>query len=143
MKAQSEALAKAVAYLSSEALGADEPAVEVEPGFWAFKSENPTTLQPCWRVASAEDMKKCGANLPRAENGEPPEWVMDEAIMPAWWSPKRRIAWKFDDYPSRFPSEKAARKSAAWIDEEAGTTNVAHHFKRITASLEDGREMPA
>ena len=136
-----DTLANAIAYLTTEALGADQnPAVEVEPGFWAYASFNPKTSAPCWRVATTVDLEKLAAELPRGEDDAPPEWVMDEAIMPSkathgWdWTPEQRFARRCIHAEDCVDDQ--------YVATEAEASALAHndaicHYERITASLEE------
>lgn len=121
---EDEALACAIDYLGATDLG---------NGRYAFKGgpdrDNPDAV---WRVANTDDMMKCGALLPRGENDAPPEWIMDEAFMPSWWTPKHRFAAHYLEEYVPFPTRKLALE---YVDIYGGSA--------VTVNLETGEEIRA
>ena len=119
-----DSLAKAIAYIG---------AVEVAPGRYAFRAfgEGP------WKIAEHLE------TWPINENSSPAYRVE----MPAWWSPNQRFAWR----------ETQSAYRGAVKDKEGGLVLIASpdfdadnvtrlrppHWRRITASLQDGSEVPA
>ena len=135
-------LQRAIEYLGFDSLECAESQVqEVAPGFYAFLAPDPEGGKSRWRVASRKDMVKLGNLLPRGDDDYPPEWEMDEAIMPSWWTPERRFARRCTG-----GGVEQMRCGALVPDFEKCPANGPHcmgYYQRITADLETGQEVPA
>lgn len=124
------ALQRAIDYLG---------AVKVAPGRYAYRSDDVKS----WCIATAAMLE----NLSEAKQGRGPRPNLKpfcDAIMPPWWSPEARFAWRIAgngpnvtkaDRADRFGSERAAKAEAHFIGGAA--------VERITADLETGEEIPA
>ena len=95
-------------------------AVEVAPGRYAYQRDSR------YLVASTTDMVMMGAGS-----------LSLGRVMPAWWRPERREAWRMTCDGGHVGARDASERFAAWPAEHLTCS------ERITADLETGDEVPA
>lgn len=123
----SDPLARAIAYLG---------AVEVAPGFYAYDDGRGGMDWKAYSVADTFAMRDLGANFDlrhKAASVGAWERMSKPSMMPAWWTPEKRFAWRYTD-------RVTIGAGLRYLQEP---TRHREQFERITADLTTGEEIPA